>query len=130
VCRRVCAATNVIAPRLRTTAIGVFPISALVNAWFGFATILPYGIVVALALAAGFIVQGNFSNLISELLTVADSHFRGTTVAVYSCIDFAGDWLSDTARIAAWVMAFGICAAACCVGGIASTPSCSLIGGK
>jgi predicted MFS family arabinose efflux permease len=118
---------------LRTTAIGVFLVSALVNALFGFAAMLPYGVVVALALAAGFVVQGNFSNLTSGLLSVAEPHLRGTTVAVYSCIGFAGgfvgtllfgvplDWLNETAPLAAWVMAFGICAFACLGGGIAST---------
>ena len=48
---------------LRATAVGVFLASSLVNLLFGFAAMLPYGLVVALALAAGFIVQGNFSNL-------------------------------------------------------------------
>ena len=38
----------------------VFLLSALVNALFGFAAMLPYGAVVALAMAAGFVVQGNF----------------------------------------------------------------------
>ena len=117
---------------LRTTAMGVFLASALVNALFGFAAMLPYGAVVALAMAAGFIVQGNFSNLTSGLLAVAEPQLRGTIVAVYSCIGFAGgfigtllfglalDWFGGTARLAAWVVAFGICAVACLVGGIAS----------
>ena len=42
---------------LRATATGVFLVSALVNALFGFAAILPYGVIVGLAMAAGFIVQ-------------------------------------------------------------------------
>src|SRR6476620_5459914 len=71
---------------LRTTALGVFLASVMVNALFGFAAMLPYGAVVVLALAAGFIVQGNFSNLTSGLLAVAESSQRGTIVAVYSCI--------------------------------------------
>ena len=75
---------------LRATAMGVFLLSALVNAMFGFAAMLPYGTVVALAMAAGFVVQGNFSNLTSGLLAVAEPRLRGTTVAVYSCIGFAG----------------------------------------
>jgi len=117
---------------LRTTAIGVFLVSALVNALFGFTAMLPYGVVVALALAAGFLVQGNFSNLTSGVLMVAEPHLRGTTVAVYSCIGFAGgfvgtllfglplDWFGEAAPLAAWAMAFGICAIACLVGGIAT----------
>ena len=117
---------------LRATAAGVFVVSALANAWFGFAALLPYGAVVALALAAGFIVQGNFSNLTSGVLAVAEPQLRGATVAVYSCIGFAGgfvgtllfgvtlDWFGGTARLAAWVVAFGVCAVACVLGGVAS----------
>jgi predicted MFS family arabinose efflux permease len=117
---------------LRAAAMGVFLLSALVNAFFGFAAMLPYGAVVALAMAAGFIVQGNFSNLTSGVLAVAEPQLRGATVAVYSCIGFAGgfigtllfglalDWLGGTTRLMAWVGAFGVCAVACLVGGIAS----------
>src|ERR1700760_1753473 len=93
---------------------------------------LPYGVVVALALAAGFIVQGNFSNLTSGLLAVAEPQLRGATVAVYSCIGFAGgflgtllfgltlDMFGGTAQLSAWVVAFGVCGVACLAGGIAS----------
>jgi predicted MFS family arabinose efflux permease len=117
---------------LRATAMGVFLVSALVNALFGFAAILPYRLVVALAMVAGFVVQGNFSNLTSSLLAVAEPRQRGATVAVYSCIGFAGgfigallfglslDWFGGTARLAAWVVAFGICAIACLIGAIAT----------
>jgi predicted MFS family arabinose efflux permease len=117
---------------LRLTATCVFLVSALVNALFGFAAMLPYGVVVVLALAAGFIVQANFSNLTSGVLAVAERQLIGATVAVYSCIGFAGgfagallfglplDWLGETSRLAAWVTAFGICAVACLVGGIAT----------
>jgi hypothetical protein len=57
---------------------------------------------------------------------------RGTTIAVYLCIGFAGgfvgtllfslplDWLGETARLAAWVTAFSICAMGCLVGSIAT----------
>ena len=117
---------------LRTTAMGVFLVSVLANALFGFAAILPYGAVVALALAAGFVVQGNFSNLTSGLLAVAEPSQRGTIVAVYSCIGFAGgfigtllfgltlDRFGGTGRLTAWVVAFGICAVACVIGAIAT----------
>jgi predicted MFS family arabinose efflux permease len=117
---------------LRVTAIGVFLVSALANALFGFTAMLPYGVVIGLAMAAGFIVQGNFSNLTSAVLAVADPRLRGAVVAVYSCVGFAGgfagtllfglalDWFGGTARLAAWVLAFGICAVACVGGGVAS----------
>jgi predicted MFS family arabinose efflux permease len=118
---------------LRATAMGVFLASVLVNALFGFAAMLPYGAVIALAMAAGFVVQGNFSNLTSGLLAVAKPRLRGATVAVYSCIGFAGgfigtllfglslDWFGGTERLTAWVVAFGICAIACLIGAIATT---------
>src|SRR4051794_9735085 len=117
---------------LRTTAMVVLLASVLVNALFGFAALLPYGVVVVLALAAGFVVQGNFSNLTSGLLAVAEPSQRGTIVAVYSCIGFAGGFLGTllfglsldrfggTTRLAAWVVAFGICAVACIVGAVAT----------
>jgi predicted MFS family arabinose efflux permease len=117
---------------LRTTAMAVFVVSALVNASFGFVAMLPYGAVVVLAMAAGFIVQGNFSSLTSGVLAVAEPQLRGAIVAVYSCIGFAGgfvgtllfslalDWFGGTGRLAAWVVAFGICAVACVAGSIAS----------
>ncbi|HTI83674.1 MAG TPA: MFS transporter [Acetobacteraceae bacterium] len=118
---------------LRATAIGVFLVSALVNALFGFTATLPYGAVVVLAIAAGFLVQGNFSNLTSGLLAVAEPRLMGITVAVYSCIGFAGgfvgtllfgmtlDFFGGTTQLAAWVLAFGTCAVACLAGSAAST---------
>jgi predicted MFS family arabinose efflux permease len=117
---------------LRTTAMGVFLVSVLANASFGFAAMLPYGTVVALAMVAGFLVQGNFSNLTSGVLAVAEPWQRGATVAVYSCIGFAGGFLGTLlfgvaldrfggmARLAAWLAAFGICAIASLVGCIAT----------
>jgi hypothetical protein len=53
-------------------------------------------------------------------------------VAVYSCTGFAGgfigtllfglslDWFGGTGRLAAWAVAFGICATACLIGAIAT----------
>jgi predicted MFS family arabinose efflux permease len=117
---------------LRATAMGVFLASVLVNALFSFAAILPYGAIIALAMAAGFVVQGNFSNLTSGLLAVAKPRLRGATVAVYSCIGFAGgfigtllfglslDWFGGTGRLTAWIGAFGMCAIACLIGAIAT----------
>ena len=78
---------------LRATATGVFVASALANSLFGFVALLPYGVVVAPAMAAGFIVQGNFSNLTSSLLALAEPRQKGATVAVYSCIGFAGGFI-------------------------------------
>ena len=117
---------------LRATAMGVFLVSVLANASVGFAATLPYGAVVVLAMIAGFVAQGNFSNLTSGVLEVTEPQWRGATVAVYSCIGFGGgfigtllfgvalDRFGGTTRLAAWVVAFGICALACLVGAIAT----------
>ena len=111
---------------------GVFVVSALVNALFGFTAMLPYNVIIWLAMIAGFLVQGNFSNLTSGLLVVAEPARAGATVAVYSCIGFAGGFLGTllfgvaldqfggTAEVTAWAAAFGVCAVACLIGGIAA----------
>jgi predicted MFS family arabinose efflux permease len=113
---------------LRSTATGVLALSAVVNLLFGFSAALPYEVILALTLAAGCIAQGNYSNLTSGLLAVADPHYRGTTIALYSCIGFAGgfggtfvfgivlDLFGGAGSIIAWVAAFGTCGAACLVG--------------
>jgi predicted MFS family arabinose efflux permease len=117
---------------LRSTVMGVFLLSALVNALFGLVAALPYDAVVWLSLAAGFIVQGNFSNLTSGMLAVAAPRHLGATMALYSCIGFGGgfagtllfgvalDQVGGAARLAAWVAAFATCGIACLVGGIAT----------
>jgi hypothetical protein len=63
-------------------------------------------------------------------------------VAVYSCIGFAGgfigtlsfglslDWFGGTARLVAWVVAFGICAVACLIGAIATAFLSSDLGSR
>jgi predicted MFS family arabinose efflux permease len=113
---------------LRITAMGVFALSAVVNTLFGFSAALPYEAVLVLGMAAGFIAQGNFSNLTSGVLMVADPRHRGATVALYSSIGFAGgfggtlvfgialDQFGGGGRMIAWAVAFGTCGAACLVG--------------
>jgi predicted MFS family arabinose efflux permease len=118
---------------LRRTAVLVFLLSALVNGAFGLVAMLPYRDVVWLSLAAGFIVQGNFANLTSGLIAVADPRHRGATAALYSCVGFGGgfvgtllfgvalDRLVGAMMITAWALAFGICALACAAGAAATT---------
>jgi predicted MFS family arabinose efflux permease len=84
----------------RITAMGVFALSAVVSLLFGFSAALPYEAILVLGMAAGFIARGNFSNLTSGVLMVADPRHRGATVALYSCIGFAGGF--------AGTLAFGI----------------------
>jgi predicted MFS family arabinose efflux permease len=113
---------------LRITAMGVFALSAVVNMLFGFSAALPYEAILVLGMAAGFIAQGNYSNLTSGVLMVANPRHRGATVALYSCIGFAGgfggtlvfgialDQFGGAGRMIAWVVAFSTCGAACLVG--------------
>jgi predicted MFS family arabinose efflux permease len=117
---------------LRVTAMGVFLLSALANVLIGFTAMLPYDVIIWFAMIAGFVVQGNFSNLTSGLLVVAEPSRVGITVAVYSCIGFAGGFLGTllfgvaldqfggSAEPAAWALAFGVCAVVCLTGGVAA----------
>src|SRR5712672_2615652 len=65
---------------LRNIATLVFLLSAFAGGLFGFTAMLPYIAVLSLAVVAGFIVQGNFSNLTSGVLAVADPRHRGATI--------------------------------------------------
>ena len=65
---------------LRTIATLVFVLSAVAGGLFGFTAMLPYIAVLGLSVVAGFIVQGNFSNLTSGVLAVAAPRYRGATV--------------------------------------------------
>lgn len=117
---------------LRFTAVLVFAVSAILMAFFGFAALLPYLAVVLVALAVGFIAQGNFSNLTSGLLAVAAPEYAGATMALYSCIGFGGgfagtvlfgaalDGFGGTNRLSAWVAGFATSAIACLIGATAT----------
>ena len=80
---------------LRTIATLVFLLSALAGGLLGFTAMLPYITVLGLSVIAGFIVQGNFSNLTSGfgLLAVATPQHRGATIGLYSCIGFGAAFL-------------------------------------
>jgi MFS family permease len=90
--------------------------------------LLPYSAAVAVSLAAGFVAQGNFSNLTAGLLVVAAWRHTGATIAVYSCIGVAGgfvgnvlfgialDLFGGTSQITGWVVSFATCAVAGLVG--------------
>ena len=118
---------------LRSSVMSIFLASALVVGLFGLVAMLPYSAVVWLSLIAGFVAQGNFSNLTSGLLVVAAPRYLGATVALYSCIGFAGgfvgtlllgvalDLFGGTTRLAAWTLAFGSCGLACLAGSIATS---------
>ena len=79
---------------------------------------LPFAGAALTALAASFVVQGNFSNFTSGLLAVATPRYAGATMALYSCIGFGGGFLGNVVfgvildafggptQLRAWVMAF------------------------
>jgi predicted MFS family arabinose efflux permease len=117
---------------LRNIATLVFLLSAFAGGLFGFTAILPYVTVLWLAVAIGFIVQGNFSNLTSGVLAVAVPRHRGTTIGVYSCVGFAAGFLGTvlfgvtldqfggTSQLTAWALSFGTCGLACLAGAAAT----------
>ena len=117
---------------LRTIATLVFLLSALAGGLFGFTAMLPYIAVLALSVIAGFIVQGNFSNLTSGVLAVAAPRYLGATIGLYSCIGFGASFLGTllfgvtldrfggTSQLAAWSLSFGTCGLACLAGAAAT----------
>jgi predicted MFS family arabinose efflux permease len=117
---------------LRHIASLVFLLSALTGGLFGFAAVLPYVAVLCLSVVVGFIVQANFSNLTSGVLTVAAPRHRGAMIGLYSCVGFGGGFLGTllfgvtldqfggTSQLAAWILSFGICGLACLAGSSAT----------
>jgi predicted MFS family arabinose efflux permease len=117
---------------LRTIATLVFLLSALSGGLFGFTALLPYIAVLGVSVMAGFIVQGNFSNLTSGVLAVAAPRYLGATIGLYSCIGFGASFLGTllfgvmldqfggTSQLAAWAVSFGTCGLACLAGAAAT----------
>jgi predicted MFS family arabinose efflux permease len=117
---------------LRNIATLVFMLSAIAGGLFGFTALLPYIAVLSLAVVAGFIVQGNFSNLTSGVLAVATPRHRGATIGLYSCVGFGGGFLGTllfgvtldqfggTSQPGAWIVSFGTCGLACLSGAAAT----------
>src|SRR6267378_5154115 len=117
---------------LRNIASLVFLLSAFAGGLFGFTAMLPYVAVLCLAVAVGFVVQGNFSNLTSGVLAVATPRHRGATIGLYSCVGFGGGFLGTllfgvtldqfggTSQLAAWTLSFGTCGLACLAGAAAT----------
>ena len=117
---------------LRTVATLVFVLSAVAGGLFGFTAMLPFMAVLALSVIAGFIVQGNFSNLTSGVLAVAAPRYRGATIGLYSCIGFGAaflgtllfgvtlDQFGGTSQVIAWILSFATCGLACLIGAAAT----------
>jgi predicted MFS family arabinose efflux permease len=117
---------------LRTIATLIFALSTVAGGLFGFTATLPYIAVLGLSVVAGFIVQGNFSNLTSGVLAVAAPRYLGATIGLYSCIGFGASFLGTllfgvtldqfggTSQAAAWILSFGTCGLACLAGAAAT----------
>jgi len=117
---------------LRSIATLVFVLSAAAGGLFGFTAMLPFIAVLGLSVVAGFIVQGNFSNLTSGVLAVAAPRYRGATIGLYSCIGFGASFLGTllfgvtldqfggTSQVIAWILSFGTCGLACLIGAAAT----------
>lgn len=117
---------------LRNTATVLFLVAALANAFFALSATGPFAAAIALSLVAGFLVQGNFSNLTSGLLAVVDPRYTGATMALYSCIGFGGgfvgtvmfgvtlDAFGGAASLPSWLLGFGTCALASLAGAAAT----------
>ena len=113
---------------LRVTAMSVFLVSAFATGLFGFVATLPFAAALVLSLAAGFVLQGNFSNLTSGLIAAAAPEHTGATMALYSAIGFGGGffgtwlfgivlgWFGGPTMVEAWVLAFASSGLACLVG--------------
>jgi predicted MFS family arabinose efflux permease len=116
---------------LRVTAMSVFLISAFATGLFGYVGTLPFTAALLLSLAAGFVVQGNFSNLTSGLIAAAAPQYTGATMAFYSAIGFGGGflgtwlfglalgWFGGPAVLDAWLLAFATTALAGLIGAAA-----------
>jgi len=96
-------------------------LSAAAGGLFGFTAMLPYLAALGVSVTAGFIVQGNFSNLTSGVFAVAAPRYGGATIGLYSCIGFGAGFLGTllfgvtldqfggTSQLAAWALSFGTC---------------------
>jgi len=117
---------------LRTIATLVLLLSALAGGLLGFTAMLPYITVIGLSVIAGFIVQGNFSNLTSGSSQSPLPQHRGATIGLYSCIGFGAaflgallfgvtlDQFGGISQLAAWIVSFGTCGLACLAGAAAT----------
>ena len=68
----------------------VMTVSALYACLFGFTASLPFVMVVALSLVYGITVTGDSASITAGVVAASRPEHRGATMAVHSCIGFAG----------------------------------------
>ena len=68
----------------------VMTVSALYACLFGFTASLPFVVVVALSLVYGITVTGDSASITAGVVAASRPEHRGATMAVHSCIGFAG----------------------------------------
>ena len=74
----------------RRVVILVMSVSAVCACAFGFTAPLPFVAVVALALVYGMTVTGDSASITAGVVATARPDHRGATMAVHSCVGFAG----------------------------------------
>ena len=105
---------------------------ALAGGLLGFTAMLPYITLLGLSVIAGFIVQGNFSNLTSgssqSPLPSTGGRRSGCTPAsalaphssARSGFGVTLDQFGGISQLAAWIVSFGTCGLACLAGAAAT----------
>ncbi len=114
----------------RRTVVAVMVASALVGSGIGFGAALAYPLVVALCLLYGASSAADSASITSGAVGAAAPHQQGATLAVHSCLGFAGGFLGPLvmgavldlagggASVPAWGLAFVASAAASAVGAV------------
>ena len=102
----------------RRVVILAMTVSAVCACAFGFTASLPFVTVVALSLVYGMAVTGDSASITAGAVAAADPDHRGATMAVHSCIGFAGasagpvvfgivlDAMGGASNTLAWGLAF------------------------
>jgi len=102
----------------RRVVTGVMTTSAFLAAIFGFAAVLPFPLVIALAAVYSIFVSADSSAITAGAVRAAPANGRGAVMAVHSCLGFMGAFLGPLAfgvvldiagadHLLGWGLAFG-----------------------
>jgi MFS family permease len=102
----------------RRMVTGLMTTSAFLAAIFGFAGVLPFPLVIALAALYSLFVSADSSAITTGAVRAAPANGRGAVMAVHSCLGFMGAFLGPLAfgvvldivgddRLLGWGLAFG-----------------------